>query len=144
MNFVLFGQDGLDRVIRSELAKSGCSVEMGAELQSLNQTEEDVRVKILHHTFDPNSGGTTSYNVEESAYKWVVGADGARGVVRKQAGMTFVGQTTELKFVLGDVTIKNPLPDVSCPAFAHILFVNLHHAVCSVGISGAIFLRFCT
>ncbi|KAH9474280.1 Flavin-dependent monooxygenase [Psilocybe cubensis] len=102
-NFVMFGQDGLDRVLRSELEKLGCFVELGAELQALTQDDDKVHVKILHHKPDQ------SVHVEKTSYNWVVGADGARGVVRKQAGMSFVGQTTDLAFVLGDITIKTPL-----------------------------------
>ncbi|PPQ90954.1 hypothetical protein CVT25_015680, partial [Psilocybe cyanescens] len=109
INFVLFGQDGLDQVLRAELAKHGCSVEMGAELHSLNQDNDNVRVKILHHDLDQSS--QLGHSVEDASYEWVIGADGARGVVRKQVGMTFIGETTELAFVIGDITTKDPLPD---------------------------------
>lgn len=101
----------MDQVLRAELAKHGCSVEMGAELHSLNQDNDNVRVKILHHDLDQSS--QLGHSVEDASYEWVIGADGARGVVRKQVGMTFIGETTELAFVIGDITTKDPLPDVS-------------------------------
>lgn len=98
--------------MRAELAKFGCTVELGAELQSLDQADhENVRVKILHHSLDETS--SSSLSVEDATYRWVIGADGARGVVRKQVGMTFVGKTTELTFIVGDITTKDPLPHVS-------------------------------
>lgn len=102
--------------MRAELAKFGCTVELGAELKSLDQDAEGVRVKIQHHSLDENrSSHEPSAQVEEATYRWVIGADGARGVVRKQVGMTFTGETTELSFVVGDITIKHPLPHVSNP-----------------------------
>ncbi|KAG2360526.1 hypothetical protein BDR07DRAFT_1486945 [Suillus spraguei] len=39
--------------------------------------------------------------------KWVIGADGAKGVVRKQLGLAFLGETREdLRTVLGDICFR--------------------------------------
>uniref|UniRef100_A0A8H8CHC0 FAD-binding domain-containing protein n=1 Tax=Psilocybe cubensis TaxID=181762 RepID=A0A8H8CHC0_PSICU len=49
----------------------------------------DVTVTALH------SGGNTTY-------KFVVGADGAKSVVRKQLGLAFIGETMEQRMIVGD------------------------------------------
>ena len=43
---------------------------------------------------------------ESSKYEWVVGADGARGVVRKLLGLTFLGETKAEKFIVGDIKLE--------------------------------------
>ncbi len=52
-------------------------------------------------------------------YDWVVGTDGARGIVRKQLGVSFAGETNNVdKIVVGDIMIQGLDQDVSFSIFA--------------------------
>ncbi|KAG2337180.1 hypothetical protein BDR05DRAFT_895680, partial [Suillus weaverae] len=62
--------------------KFSCSVEMGTELCSFEQSEECVAAVLA------KNGTFKSFNT-----KWAIGADGATGVVRKQLWLTFFGET---------------------------------------------------
>jgi 2-polyprenyl-6-methoxyphenol hydroxylase-like FAD-dependent oxidoreductase len=100
LNLLLLGQENLDKIFRAELEKYGCTVELGVELQSLEQFDSHVQVKLLRHSLD-----STEAQPEEGSYEWVIGADGARGAVRKQLNLSFLGETTVEKFVVGDMKI---------------------------------------
>ncbi|KAG1745373.1 FAD binding domain-containing protein [Suillus paluster] len=92
----MIGQQLLDVVLRRHLEKLSCSVEMGSELRSFKQSEEGVTAVLekngILETFDT---------------KWMIGADGAKSVVRKQLGLTFLGETRDDFFVVtGDIRLK--------------------------------------
>lgn len=91
------------------MKKYNTSVELGVELVSLEQFDDRVEVKI-HKRKAENS----DIEEESSTYEWVVGADGARGVVRKSLGLTFQGETKNEKFIIGDIKLEG-LIDVSFP-----------------------------
>ena len=88
------------------------SIELGVELVSLEQFEDKVEVK-LHKRNSEN----LEFEEEISKYEWVVGADGARGVVRKLLGLTFLGETNVEKFVIGDIKLEG-LTNVSLQVFS--------------------------
>jgi 2-polyprenyl-6-methoxyphenol hydroxylase-like FAD-dependent oxidoreductase len=94
------GQENLDKILRAELEKYGCKVENGVELQSLEQFDGHVQVKLLRH-----SSNSTDAQLEEGSYEWVIGADGARGAVRKQVGLSFLGETAVERFAVGDIKV---------------------------------------
>ena len=71
----LLGQENLEKIIQMEMKKYNCSIELGVELVSLEQFDDRVEVNI-HKRNTENS----EFEEELSTYKWVVGADGARGV----------------------------------------------------------------
>ncbi|KAG2079204.1 hypothetical protein BDR04DRAFT_1112476 [Suillus decipiens] len=92
----LLGQQLLDVILRRHLEKFSCSVEMGTELLSVEQSDEGVTAVLakngIQETFDT---------------KWVIGADGAKGVTRKQLGLTFLGETRDdIRMVMGDICLK--------------------------------------
>ncbi|KAG0703601.1 FAD binding domain-containing protein [Suillus ampliporus] len=92
----IVGQQLLDVVLRRHLQKFSCSVEMGTELRSFKQEEEGVTAVLAKNgvleTFDT---------------KWMIGADGAKGVVRKQLGLTFLGETRDdFCIITGDICLK--------------------------------------
>ncbi|KAG2362741.1 FAD binding domain-containing protein [Suillus spraguei] len=89
------GQQFLDVILRRHLEKFSCSVEMGTELHSFEQSNQGVTAILtkngMSETFDT---------------KWIVGADGAKGVVRKQLGLTFSGETRDnIRIVTGDIRL---------------------------------------
>ncbi|KAG1745464.1 FAD binding domain-containing protein [Suillus paluster] len=92
----VMGQQVLDVILRRHLEKFSCSVEMGTELRSFEQSEQGVTGVLekngVSETFDT---------------KWIIGADGAKGVVRKQLGLTFLGETKDdTRMITGDIRLK--------------------------------------
>jgi len=114
----MLGQDRLEPIFHDALARLGCAVELGTELISFTQTDDHVEAKLCVKGMDPDSEG-----VEEIAsFDYMVGTDGARGVVRKQLGLPFVGETRTVEnFVVGDIKVeglssKACIPHFSCSA----------------------------
>ncbi|KAG2362728.1 FAD binding domain-containing protein, partial [Suillus spraguei] len=106
----LMGQQLLDVILRRHLEKFSCSVEMGTELRSFEQSDEGVTATLIKNgiaeTFDT---------------KWVIGADGAKGVVRKQLGLTFLGETRDdTRIVTGDIRLKGVGLDRHWHRFGHL------------------------
>ncbi|KAG1864433.1 FAD binding domain-containing protein [Suillus subluteus] len=92
----LMGQQLLDVILRCHLEKFSCSVETGTELRSVEQSDDGVTAVLAKN-------GT----LETFDTKWVIGADGAKGVVRKQLGLTFLGETRDdVRMVMGDIRFK--------------------------------------
>lgn len=100
-NFRLLGQQNMENIIQTEMKQYNSSIELGVELVSLEQFDDGVQVK-LHKRNTENS----DIEDETSKYEWVVGADGARGVVRKLLGLTFLGETKVEKFAVGDIRVE--------------------------------------
>jgi 2-polyprenyl-6-methoxyphenol hydroxylase-like FAD-dependent oxidoreductase len=92
----LMGQQLLDVILRRHLEKFSCSVDMGTELRSFEQSDEGVTA-ILE-----KNGISEIFDT-----KWIIGADGAKSVVRKQLGLTFLGSTRDdIRIVTGDIRLK--------------------------------------
>lgn len=91
----MIGQQLLDVILRRHLEKFSCSVEMGTELRSFEQSDEGVTTILT------NNGISETFDT-----KWVIGADGAKGVVRKQLGLPFLGETRDdTRVVTGDICL---------------------------------------
>ncbi|KAF9478246.1 hypothetical protein BDN70DRAFT_880202 [Pholiota conissans] len=104
LNPVMLGQDKLEKIFHNALAAFGCSVELGTELLSFVQTDGRVRAKLIKRGMsqDMDSG-----EIEETMFEYMIGADGARGVVRKQLGLSFLGETRHVEnFVVGDIIVE--------------------------------------
>ncbi|KAI6105245.1 hypothetical protein EDD16DRAFT_1747722 [Pisolithus croceorrhizus] len=98
----LIGQQTLEAILREHLAKFGCTVELGTRLDSFTQDDKGVRAKFFKHRTDQ---AEEVEEVAEAAY--LIGADGAKGVTRKQLQLTFVGSTWEdASIVLGDIRLE--------------------------------------
>ncbi|KAI6117244.1 FAD binding domain-containing protein [Pisolithus croceorrhizus] len=98
----LMGQQTLEAILREHLAKFGCTVELGTRLASFTQDDQCVRAKIVKHCTDQ---AEEVEEVVEAAY--LIGADGARSVTRKQLQLTFGGSTWEgTRMVLGDIRLE--------------------------------------
>ncbi|KAJ7876816.1 FAD binding domain-containing protein [Mycena leptocephala] len=104
-NVVMLGQDHLERLLRTELNKLGCETEWGTTLLSLEQPEGGDFVRAFVSRPHPESH-EHEHLTESATYDFVVGADGARGVVRKSLGLTFLGETSNAdNLVVGDVMV---------------------------------------
>ncbi|KAF9263188.1 hypothetical protein L218DRAFT_1077428 [Marasmius fiardii PR-910] len=99
-------QDVQEQVYRQHLKERfNVQVELGTEFLSLAQCPDDdddvVVAQLVKHTLD----GSEAH--EEVRVSWLVGADGGRSQVRKELGLSFVGETmSQGTAVLGDVYIK--------------------------------------
>ena len=65
----MIGQQLLDVVLRRHLEKFSCTVEAGTELRSFEQSDEGVTAILAKNDM-----------LETFHAKWVIGADGAKGV----------------------------------------------------------------
>lgn len=102
LNLMLLGQDTLEGIFHQQLAKLGCVVEKGTELLSFEQNKNYVEVKLCKRGPE---GLREEYETER--YEWMVGTDGAKGVVRKQLGLSFLGETRKVEnFVVGDICVE--------------------------------------
>jgi FAD binding domain len=136
LNPHLLGQQILEEIIQTEMKKYNSAIELGVELVSLEQFDDRVEVKIQKQNTE-NSG----FEEELSTYKWVIGADGARGVVRKSLGLTFLGETKVEKFVVGDIKVEG-LSDVGFSLFSSSIS-TIYLKVFRNGICGETWERLC-
>ncbi|EIW74448.1 hypothetical protein CONPUDRAFT_93942 [Coniophora puteana RWD-64-598 SS2] len=91
------GQSGIEGFLRGTLAKYSCQVEFGAELRSFEQNEGGVTAHIAKKNGDRET-------LETINVQYLIGADGAKGVVRKQLNISFLGNTREdVRTVLSDI-----------------------------------------
>ncbi|TFY64717.1 hypothetical protein EVJ58_g2424, partial [Rhodofomes roseus] len=100
INGRLLGQYNTEAILRSHIERLGGTVEYGTELRGFAQHPD--RVEAVLATKDGEAEKT-----ETVVARWLVGSDGARGVVRKQLGLSFLGETrTEGQFLIGLVEIQ--------------------------------------
>ncbi|TFY75539.1 hypothetical protein EWM64_g8472 [Hericium alpestre] len=93
----LLGQDAACRILREHLKKYGIEVELSTELLNLQQDAEQVTATVMKR-----HDGEEAH--EQITAKYVVGADGAKGIVRKLVSLTFLGETRDaLHVLIGDV-----------------------------------------
>ncbi len=86
-----------------------CHVEQSAELIDFEQHPDRVSARIKTKTPDDQ------LHEETSNFDYLIGADGARGVVRKLLGLSFLGETRVVEhLVVGDVTVEGLTEEVSC------------------------------
>ncbi|KAG5647438.1 hypothetical protein DXG03_009368 [Asterophora parasitica] len=103
-NIVLLGQSHLEDILRASLAELGCTVEAGTELVAFEQVEGAVNVQLARHGKD---GTDVEGTKENASYDWMIGSDGARGVVRKLSGFSFLGETRTIEtHVVGDIFVE--------------------------------------
>ncbi|KAJ7720565.1 FAD binding domain-containing protein [Mycena maculata] len=109
-NVVMLGQDHLEQILRTELQQLGCEPEWGTTLLSFEERpgEDVVRTRILR----PHPGGDGDLT-ETPSFDYIVGADGARGMVRKALGLSFLGETSNAdNLVVGDVMVHGLDPSL--------------------------------
>ncbi|KAF7366385.1 FAD-binding-3 domain-containing protein [Mycena sanguinolenta] len=93
-------QDVHEEVLRAYLQDLGCSVELGTQLLSFEQFPDGVVARIVKTDADGNQVE------EDTRFDWLVGTDGARSIVRKQLGLSFLGETQSEHIALGDIAVE--------------------------------------
>ncbi|NKY42464.1 FAD-dependent monooxygenase [Nocardia cerradoensis] len=91
----VLGQSDTERLLRDRLAEFGVHVEFGTALAGFTQDADEVRATLSV------PGGT-----ENVAARYLIGADGGAGTVRRTLGIPFEGTTDEsIRMLLGDVPV---------------------------------------
>ncbi|KAJ7465745.1 FAD binding domain-containing protein [Mycena galericulata] len=100
-NSLSLSQERHEEILREQLAKFSCAVELGSELRGFEQLPDHV----IAHIIKTDAEGK---QVEEhSKFDWLVGTDGAHSIVRKQLGLKFLGETrSEQNIALGDIVVE--------------------------------------
>ncbi|KAJ7436721.1 FAD binding domain-containing protein [Mycena galericulata] len=97
LSLLCIGQNQLEAVLREALRKTSCEVEFGSELVCLAQDADGVDATIIKKNGQE----------EVQRYDFLIGADGARGIVRRQLGLAFLGESREsVNFIIADVHLK--------------------------------------
>lgn len=89
------GQDSNCAILRQHLKALGVEVETATELVTYKQDEGGVTATIKANEKE-----------EKVTAKFLLGTDGARGGTRRTAGIQFVGETAEIRAVIGDVELS--------------------------------------
>jgi 2-polyprenyl-6-methoxyphenol hydroxylase-like FAD-dependent oxidoreductase len=85
----------VEEALRLRLAEFGGAVEFGTALGSFEQSDDGVSAVIVKDG-EP----------ETVTARWLAGCDGGHSVVRKQAGITFAGETREaVRMIVADVEV---------------------------------------
>lgn len=90
----LYPQGELEKQLEAALSANGIQIEYNTEFLSYEETENPVFVTVRN-----NSGELTNVG----PFDWVIGADGARSVVRTAANIPFVGRNYPEKWSVAEV-----------------------------------------
>jgi 2-polyprenyl-6-methoxyphenol hydroxylase-like FAD-dependent oxidoreductase len=104
-------QDAMERILRDSLRRRfGVVVELGTELVNFEQSKDHVVVHLRKHLTDGDA-----FEEETVHAQYLVGTDGGRSTVRKQLGLTFLGETRAQDYLIyGDAAIKGLDDKVCC------------------------------
>ncbi|TFY73620.1 hypothetical protein EWM64_g10392, partial [Hericium alpestre] len=87
--------DAACRILRDHLKQFGVEVELSTELLTIEQGADSVTATVAKEGAE-----------EKVTAKYVIGADGAKGIVRKLLNLTFVGETRDaLHVIIGDAVV---------------------------------------
>ena len=95
-NGLTLGQNSNCAILREHLSKLGIKVEVSTEMITYEQDEDGVTA-----TLEVNG------NEEKVRAKFLLGTDGAKGPTRRTAGINFIGETKEIRAVIGDVELSH-------------------------------------
>ncbi|KAK7054533.1 hypothetical protein VNI00_003731 [Paramarasmius palmivorus] len=111
INTYILGQDEHQALLRDLiLGEFGCSVELRTQLVSFEQQpNQNSVITRLTKTY-PDSEEAVE---EVAAFRWLVGADGAHSTIRKQLGLSFLGQSHDVDLAVGDIEVQGLDPNAS-------------------------------
>jgi 2-polyprenyl-6-methoxyphenol hydroxylase-like FAD-dependent oxidoreductase len=96
-NYMLgLDQCSTERLLTARLEKLGVHVERQVELRGFDQSEESVQAQLKH------ADGRETVET----FPWLLGADGARSVVRHTLGLKLEGETLDTTWITADVKIR--------------------------------------
>jgi 2-polyprenyl-6-methoxyphenol hydroxylase-like FAD-dependent oxidoreductase len=92
---LILPQDRTEAILGDDLRAHGVQVEWNTRLETFIQTKDGIQVTL-------NKNGQT----ETAYYRYLLGADGARSIVRKTLGVDFQGETYDHLFFVADLRIE--------------------------------------
>ncbi|KAF7793734.1 hypothetical protein EIP86_004851 [Pleurotus ostreatoroseus] len=99
-NPVLVGQYYAQEALRDHLSRYSIEVERGTELIDFEQDEQGVNAHLVKHGADKDTEETVRVD-------YLIGADGARSIVRKRLGLSFLGVTRPTEhLVVADIEMR--------------------------------------
>ncbi|PZG12170.1 FAD-dependent oxidoreductase [Nonomuraea aridisoli] len=129
LRLLLIQQTRLERLLAERARELGAEVRRGCEVRSLSQDEEGVTLDV----------GDARIRA-----RYVVGCDGAKSLVREQAGIAFPGATDEERMLIGhfkaDMKVFESLeaaglePGWTRRPAGRVLFTSLHDGVLVAGV----------
>ncbi|KAJ4490161.1 FAD binding domain-containing protein [Lentinula aciculospora] len=132
LNSRCIGQVDHEAILRSYLWRDyEYEVEFGTELISYEQQSEFVDV-----TFTTSANSSTKV-IHKTKFNWLIGADGAHSVVRKQLGCSFLGDSIKqgAGMLLADINLLNGWGDDHVKAWGSIsqkfLFIRPYQSAVS-------------
>ncbi|HZY35070.1 MAG TPA: FAD-dependent monooxygenase [Mucilaginibacter sp.] len=99
----LYPQSNNEKLVLDFLTRHACPVYWETTLASLKQTSSNVEIQLQ------NGSLSTVLTAQ-----WVIGADGAHSVMRRQLNIPFTGDTYDHVFYLADVELDNDELDDDC------------------------------
>ena len=93
-------QPETERILTTHLATFRIAIERPVTLTAFTQNVEGVRCELLH----------ADDTIEEAAFQYIIGCDGARSAVRRILDIPFEGDHYPVSFMLGDVVLDIDLP----------------------------------
>jgi 2-polyprenyl-6-methoxyphenol hydroxylase-like FAD-dependent oxidoreductase len=110
INTYILGQDEHQALLRDLILNEfGCSVELRTQLVSFEQQPDQNSVITRLIKTDSDSEEAVE---EVASFSWVVGADGAHSTIRKQLGLSFLGQSHDVDLAVGDIEVEGLDPNV--------------------------------
>ena len=132
-NCVLLSQDYHEQYLRDHLRETyGCEAELATELTALLPAQGCVIARLVKHHAD----GTET--TEKFSTPYLVGADGAHSVVRKLAGLSFLGDMKSGgNAIVGEIYIKSGMdPNVGGLYCPRSLKLTVSQVLAHVGSTG--------
>jgi 2-polyprenyl-6-methoxyphenol hydroxylase-like FAD-dependent oxidoreductase len=108
---VALSQAGTERLLERALAAAGGAVERGVRMAGCRNLDGGVEVAL-----EPSAGGPR----EVAAAPWLLAADGAHSVARRQLGIDFPGSSAAREWHLADVPLRTDL----AADYAHVFFLG--------------------
>ncbi|KAJ7137951.1 monooxygenase [Mycena epipterygia] len=103
-NSLILSQERHEEILRDHLHKLSGTVELGSELIDFYQFPDHVVAQIV------KDGPDGTKVTETTKFDWLVGTDGAHSIVRKQLGLSFLGETkSEAHIAVGDIVVEEGL-----------------------------------
>ncbi|KAJ7580192.1 FAD binding domain-containing protein [Mycena floridula] len=102
-NLLCIGQDHHEAIFRSRLEALGVFVELSTELVSFEEKPD----RVVAHMVSIRDGEKVA---ETAEFHWLVGADGASSMVRKQLNLKLLGETRDEGYTItGDIFVEKGL-----------------------------------